>query len=102
MWLINTCTVKNPSQAAMSTLVARGKALHKRLVVCGCVPQGDKKVPELQDLSLLGEHSCGLNTLPATLCWQPCLHHFSCVLPCMFSAIHVGVRILDMHLCWQG
>ncbi|BDA40551.1 probable threonylcarbamoyladenosine tRNA methylthiotransferase at N-terminal half [Coccomyxa sp. Obi] len=54
LWLINTCTVKNPSQAAMSTLVARGKALDKRLVVCGCVPQGDKKVPELQELSMLG------------------------------------------------
>ncbi|EIE26794.1 hypothetical protein COCSUDRAFT_35241 [Coccomyxa subellipsoidea C-169] len=54
LWLVNTCTVKNPSQAAMSTLVARGKALNKKLVVCGCVPQGDKKVPELQDLSLLG------------------------------------------------
>lgn len=56
LWLINTCTVKNPSQAAMSTLVARGKALDKRLVVCGCVPQGDKKVPELQELSMLGDH----------------------------------------------
>lgn len=40
----------------MSTLVARGKALDKRLVVCGCVPQGDKKVPELQELSMLGDH----------------------------------------------
>lgn len=55
LWLINTCTVKNPSQAAMSTLVARGKAMDKRLVVCGCVPQGDKKVLELQGLSLLGD-----------------------------------------------
>jgi threonylcarbamoyladenosine tRNA methylthiotransferase CDKAL1 len=54
LWLINTCTVKNPSQAAMSSIVARGKALNKRLVVCGCVPQGDKKMPELQGLSLLG------------------------------------------------
>lgn len=64
LWLVNTCTVKNPSQAAMSTLVARGKALNKKLVVCGCVPQGDKKVPELQDLSLLGEHSSPLHVPP--------------------------------------
>lgn len=53
-WVINTCTVKNPSQAAMSSLVAQGRALGKSLVVAGCVPQGDKKIPELQDLSLLG------------------------------------------------
>ena len=54
LWLINTCTVKGPSQASMSSLVARGKELGKRLVVCGCVPQGDKRLPELQSLSLLG------------------------------------------------
>jgi hypothetical protein len=58
----------------MSSLIARSKALHKRMVVCGCVPQGDKKVPELQELSLLGEllpaasfdlHPC-LQSLPVT------------------------------------
>ena len=54
LWLINTCTVKNPSQAAMSSLIAKGRAGGKALVVAGCVPQGDKRIPELQDLTLLG------------------------------------------------
>ena len=39
LWLINTCTVKNPSQAAMGTLLKRGQKLGKRLLVSGCVPQ---------------------------------------------------------------
>lgn len=54
LWLINTCTVKNPSQAAMGTVIKRGQELGKKLVVAGCVPQGDKKAKELQGLSLLG------------------------------------------------
>ncbi len=39
LWLINSCTVKGPSQDAMSTLIAAGKAAGKRVVVAGCVPQ---------------------------------------------------------------
>jgi hypothetical protein len=63
LWLINTCTVKNPSQAAMSSLLARGRALGKALVVAGCVPQGDRRIPELQDLSLLGVKKCLSHTM---------------------------------------
>lgn len=29
VWLVNSCTVKNPSQAAMGSLLARGRALGK-------------------------------------------------------------------------
>lgn len=54
-WVINTCTVKNPSQDAMSNLISAGKAAGKKLVVSGCVPQGDKKLKELEGLSLLGK-----------------------------------------------
>jgi tRNA A37 methylthiotransferase MiaB len=39
MWLLNTCTVKSPSQSAMDTLILRGRALGKPLLVAGCVPQ---------------------------------------------------------------
>ena len=53
-WLVNTCTVKNPSQSAMNTVIERGKAANKALLVAGCVPQGDKGAKELQDVSLLG------------------------------------------------
>ncbi|KXZ42103.1 hypothetical protein GPECTOR_204g385 [Gonium pectorale] len=54
LWLVNSCTVKGPSQAAMSSLLAAGRAAGKRLLVAGCVPQGDKKLPELQGVSVLG------------------------------------------------
>ena len=53
-WLVNTCTVKNPSQSAMNTVIERGKAANKAMVIAGCVPQGDKGAKELQDVSLLG------------------------------------------------
>jgi len=51
---VNTCTVKSPSQAAAGSLLARGRALGKALLVTGCVPQGARAAPELQGLSLLG------------------------------------------------
>ncbi|GFR41988.1 hypothetical protein Agub_g2668, partial [Astrephomene gubernaculifera] len=54
LWLINSCTVKGPSQAAMSSLIAAARAAGRAVVVAGCVPQGDKKLPELQGVSLLG------------------------------------------------
>jgi threonylcarbamoyladenosine tRNA methylthiotransferase CDKAL1 len=53
-WVINTCTVKSPSQSAMSNLIDNGRALGKKLVISGCVPQGDKRLKDLEGLSLLG------------------------------------------------
>ena len=54
LWVVNTCTVKNPSQAAMNTVLARAKTNEVPVVVCGCVPQGDQKAKELAEVSLLG------------------------------------------------
>ncbi|EFN58477.1 hypothetical protein CHLNCDRAFT_19538, partial [Chlorella variabilis] len=54
LWLLNTCTVKSPSQSAMDTLLRRGRRLGKALLVAGCVPQGDRRTAELRGLSLLG------------------------------------------------
>ena len=53
-WVVNTCTVKNPSQSAMNTVIRDGRALNKALVIAGCVPQGDKTARELDGLTLLG------------------------------------------------
>ena len=53
-WLVNTCTVKNPSQSAMNTVIERGLGKDKAIVVAGCVPQGDRGAKELKDVSLLG------------------------------------------------
>jgi threonylcarbamoyladenosine tRNA methylthiotransferase CDKAL1 len=58
LWLINSCTVKNPSQDHLSTDLQRGRELRKRLVVAGCVPQADFSLVKpgglLDGVSLLG------------------------------------------------
>lgn len=45
LWVINTCTVKSPSQAAMSTLLKAARERGRPVVVAGCVPQGDRSSP---------------------------------------------------------
>ncbi|XP_050379230.1 uncharacterized protein LOC126796448 [Argentina anserina] len=54
LWLINTCTVKSPSQSAMDTLISKGKGAKKPLVVAGCVPQGSRDIKELDGVSIVG------------------------------------------------
>ncbi|KAI0528562.1 hypothetical protein KFK09_001104 [Dendrobium nobile] len=54
LWLINTCTVKSPSQSAMETLISKGKNAKKPLVVAGCVPQGSRDIKELEGISIIG------------------------------------------------
>lgn len=54
LWLINTCTVKSPSQSAMNTIIAKGKSAKKPLVVAGCVPQGSRDLKELEGVSIVG------------------------------------------------
>lgn len=49
--LINSCTVKGPSQDSFLATVRKTK---KPLVVTGCVPQADPHHRELQQLSVLG------------------------------------------------
>ena len=51
---MNSCTVKNPSETAFMNLVKKGKAGNKKLVVAGCVPQGDRKINGLEDVSIVG------------------------------------------------
>lgn len=53
-WVINSCTVKSPSQSAMANLLAAGRAAGKAILVAGCVPQGDRCAAELRGVSLLG------------------------------------------------
>ena len=52
--VLNSCTVKNPTQAALMRLVSDSQTLMKPIVVTGCVPQGDKKIDTLQSVSMLG------------------------------------------------
>ncbi|CAH0480341.1 unnamed protein product [Peronospora belbahrii] len=54
LWLLNSCTVKDPSQAAFMHLVIKGRKQNKAVVVAGCVPQGDRHLKGLEDVSIVG------------------------------------------------
>lgn len=54
LWLLNSCTVKDPSQAAFMHLVLKGKSQGKAIVVAGCVPQADRHIKGLEDVSIVG------------------------------------------------
>jgi len=57
LWLVNSCTVKDPSEAVFSNLVKKGKSQGKKIVIAGCVPQGDSEI--FPDTSVVGVHSLG-------------------------------------------
>ena len=38
--ILNSCTVKDPSEAVFHNFVVEGQRNGKKLVVAGCVPQG--------------------------------------------------------------
>ncbi|KAI9222456.1 hypothetical protein BC828DRAFT_346027, partial [Blastocladiella britannica] len=40
LWLLNSCTVKNPSEQAFVHAITRAKQMGKKIVLAGCVPQG--------------------------------------------------------------
>ena len=52
--IINSCTVKNPSQEAFVNYVAKARDTGKKVVVAGCVPQGDRNIKGLEDCSMIG------------------------------------------------
>eukprot|EP01084_Bolivina_argentea_P279799 478393_1 len=54
LWLLNSCTVKGPSEAHFLTMVRKAKVKSKYIVASGCVPQGDKKINEINGLSVVG------------------------------------------------
>lgn len=54
VWIINSCTVKNPSQDAFETWVKKAKDARKAIVVAGCVPQADKTLNWLEEVSVVG------------------------------------------------
>jgi threonylcarbamoyladenosine tRNA methylthiotransferase CDKAL1 len=52
--IINSCTVKNPSQDAFVNYVTKARETGKKVVVAGCVPQGDRNIKGLEDCSMIG------------------------------------------------
>ncbi|XP_059620265.1 threonylcarbamoyladenosine tRNA methylthiotransferase [Phlebotomus argentipes] len=54
LWLLNSCTVKNPSEDTFRNEIEAGVAEGKHVVVAGCVPQGAPKSEYLRGLSVIG------------------------------------------------
>ncbi|XP_031639370.1 threonylcarbamoyladenosine tRNA methylthiotransferase isoform X2 [Contarinia nasturtii] len=54
LWLLNSCTVKNPSEDTFRNEVQSGLDTGKHVVVAGCVPQGAPKSDYLKGLSIVG------------------------------------------------
>ncbi|XP_064624672.1 threonylcarbamoyladenosine tRNA methylthiotransferase-like [Lineus longissimus] len=54
LWLLNSCTVKNPAEHHFMNEVQKAKDMGKEVVVAGCVPQGQPKADYLQGLSVIG------------------------------------------------
>ncbi len=54
LWLLNSCTVKGPSEDGLKNSIRKGRELGKPLVVAGCVPQGQKSHPDVRGLSVVG------------------------------------------------
>ncbi|KAM7344345.1 threonylcarbamoyladenosine tRNA methylthiotransferase [Cochliomyia hominivorax] len=54
LWLLNSCTVKNPSEDTFRNEIENGINSGKHVVVAGCVPQGAPKADYLKGLSVIG------------------------------------------------
>jgi len=54
LWLLNSCTVKNPAEERFKNEVNKGLDSKKKVVVAGCVPQGKQNSDYLAGLSMIG------------------------------------------------
>lgn len=54
LWILNSCTVKNPAEDHFRNEIKQALNLNKKLVVAGCVPQSDNRSPYLKKFSILG------------------------------------------------
>ncbi|XP_012252342.2 threonylcarbamoyladenosine tRNA methylthiotransferase [Athalia rosae] len=54
LWLLNSCTVKNPAEDHFRNEIELGRKTGKHVVVAGCVPQGAPKSGFLSGLSVIG------------------------------------------------
>ncbi|KAG7295893.1 hypothetical protein JYU34_020977 [Plutella xylostella] len=56
LWLLNSCTVKNPAEEHFRNEIELGQARGIHVVVAGCVPQGAPRAGYLAGLSIVGVH----------------------------------------------
>ena len=48
LWVLNSCTVKNPAEDHFKNYIDKAKSIGKYLVLAGCVPQGEQKAEYIQ------------------------------------------------------
>jgi threonylcarbamoyladenosine tRNA methylthiotransferase CDKAL1 len=54
IWVLNSCTVKGPSQTTFENDIKKGLEKGIKVVVAGCVPQGNQLGKNWQGLSVIG------------------------------------------------
>lgn len=54
LWLLNSCTVKNPAEDGFKNAIKKAKEKNKYLVVAGCVPQGQPRQDAIKGVSIVG------------------------------------------------
>jgi threonylcarbamoyladenosine tRNA methylthiotransferase CDKAL1 len=54
LWLLNSCTVKNPSEQTFVNAINAAKSTGKKIVVAGCVPQAQHSNDNWRQLSAIG------------------------------------------------
>ncbi|XP_051999451.1 threonylcarbamoyladenosine tRNA methylthiotransferase-like [Xyrauchen texanus] len=54
LWLLNSCTVKNPAEDHFRNSIMKAQEQNKKVVVAGCVPQAQPRMDYLKGLSIIG------------------------------------------------
>ncbi|KAI4904065.1 hypothetical protein NFI96_033891 [Prochilodus magdalenae] len=54
VWLLNSCTVKNPAEDHFRNSIKKAQEQNKKVVVAGCVPQAQPRMDYLKGLSIIG------------------------------------------------
>ncbi|KAL5271609.1 hypothetical protein ACHWQZ_G002029 [Mnemiopsis leidyi] len=54
LWLLNSCTVKTPSEDGLRNSITSAHSLGKKVVVAGCVSQGAPDTKFIEGLSIVG------------------------------------------------
>ncbi|XP_068787780.1 threonylcarbamoyladenosine tRNA methylthiotransferase isoform X1 [Struthio camelus] len=54
LWLLNSCTVKNPAEDHFRNSVKKAQEGNKKVVLAGCVPQAQPRQDYLKGLSIIG------------------------------------------------
>uniref|UniRef100_A0A8R1I5M8 tRNA-t(6)A37 methylthiotransferase n=1 Tax=Caenorhabditis japonica TaxID=281687 RepID=A0A8R1I5M8_CAEJA len=54
VWVLNSCTVKTPSEQQANNLVVQGQESGKKVIMAGCVSQAAPSEPWMKNLSIVG------------------------------------------------